>query len=195
VEIVPAGVHHGHIAPGIVFSANFAGIKKVRSSLPPAAHQVRAQHHGRSRAVFQDGDNPRTTDVFSHVVSQAAQAPSQLRRGLDFVCREFRILMQIEIQRGARRDRRPRSSFEVEVWAQPEATKDASSNMFCQLHRFTDHSWPGPGCNWLPEIFGLPRVPKAATRQKLTFSNPVLHRASGCTIVVRKHWFASFVCS
>ena len=49
--------------------------------------------------VLEHGDDSGAAHVFGHVVTRAAQARGKLRRGLRFVAGEFRILVQIEIQR------------------------------------------------------------------------------------------------
>ena len=93
-----AGVHDADIAPGIVFGVDLAGVWQAGLFLHWKRIELGAQHHGRAGAVLQDGDDSRSAYVFGDRVAEIAQTAGQLRRGLDFMRREFRILVEIKIQ-------------------------------------------------------------------------------------------------
>ncbi len=76
VQIVPAGVHHGDVAPGFVFCMHFAGVGESGFFFHGQSVQFGAQHDGRSSPILEDGDYSGAANMFSHIVAGTAQAGS-----------------------------------------------------------------------------------------------------------------------
>ena len=99
VQIVPAGVHDRNVASGIVFGAHFAGVGEAGFFFHRKRIQFRAQHDRGARSVLEDRYNPGPAYMFGDVISGAAPARGQLHRSLYFMRRQFRVLMQIAVER------------------------------------------------------------------------------------------------
>ena len=99
VHIVSAGVHDRNIVSCIIFGADLARIGQPGLLFHRQRIQFGAQHHRRPCAILQDGNNARSTHVFGNLVAKSSQPSRQLRRGLHFVRREFRVLMNIKVKR------------------------------------------------------------------------------------------------
>ena len=69
VHIVSAGVHDADIASGIVFRADFAGVREAGLLLNRKPVEFGAQHHDRTGAILQDGDDSGATHVLGHRVA------------------------------------------------------------------------------------------------------------------------------
>jgi hypothetical protein len=81
-----------------VFGADFAGVRKASLFFDRKCVQFGAEHNGWAAAVLEDGNNPGAADIFSDLVAESAEPARQFRRRLRFMKREFRILMQIQIE-------------------------------------------------------------------------------------------------
>jgi len=98
MDVVSAGMHDRHITPRIILGVDLARIRQPGFFLDRKRVQLGPQHHSRPASISQDGHNPRAPHMFRNFVAQAAQPLPDLGRGLRFVRREFRMLMQIEIK-------------------------------------------------------------------------------------------------
>ena len=85
--------------PRIIFGANLARVSQAGLLFHRQRVEFGPQHDRRPRAIFQDGNNPRSAHVFRNLITQSSQPARQLCRGLHFMRREFRILMNIHVQR------------------------------------------------------------------------------------------------
>ncbi len=98
MHIVPAGVHDGNVAACIILGADLAGIGEACFFLDRKRVEFGAQHDRRAGAIFQDGDNACAADAFRDVVAELAETVGKFGGGLRFVRREFRILVQVQIE-------------------------------------------------------------------------------------------------
>ena len=98
VDVMSAGVHDADFASGIVLGVDFAGVGQACLFFHRKPVEFGAQHDGWPGAVFQNGHDSRSAYVFRDRVAEIAQAARQLLRGLGFMRREFRILMEIKIE-------------------------------------------------------------------------------------------------
>ena len=99
VQIVPAGVHHPNVATGVVGGAHFAGVGQTGFFFDGERIQLGAQHDRRARSVLEYGHDSAAAHVFGDLISGTAPARGQLHRSFCFMRRQFRVLMQIEVER------------------------------------------------------------------------------------------------
>jgi hypothetical protein len=88
-----AGVHDADITSRIIFGTDFAGVREARLFFDRKGVELGAKHHGRARAVLQEGDDSSSTNLFGDRISEITETACQLRRSLGFMRREFRILV------------------------------------------------------------------------------------------------------
>ena len=98
MHVVTAGVHDADFASRIVLGVDFAGVGQACLFLYRKPVEFGTQHDGRPGAVFQNGNDSCSADVFGDRVAEVAQAASQLLRSLGLVGRELWILMEIQIE-------------------------------------------------------------------------------------------------
>ena len=99
VQVVSASVHHRNIVPGIILSAHLAGVRKAGLFLHRKRVEFGAQHDCRPGSILENSHDSCAAHVFRHVIAQAAKALGQSRCSLSLMPGEFRMLMQIQIQR------------------------------------------------------------------------------------------------
>jgi len=98
VHVMPAGVHDADFASRIVLGMHFAGIRQAGLFFHRKRIKLGAQHDRGPGAVLQDGHHSRPAHVFGDGVAKISQMTGKLLRGLDFMRREFRILVEVKIQ-------------------------------------------------------------------------------------------------
>jgi hypothetical protein len=98
MQIMAAGMHHRNVSTTVIFGVHFARVCKSGFFFHRKRVEFRAQHHGRARAVFQNGDNSGAANPFRDVIAQAAQASGEFSGGLGFVRRELGRLMKINVK-------------------------------------------------------------------------------------------------
>ncbi len=112
---MPASVHHRNVASAIVFGADFAGVSQTRLLLHRERVQFGAQHDHGPRAVLHDGHHAGAAHVLRDLVSQDSQLARHQGRSSSLVRREFRVLMQVQIQGVGIRKHRVHLVFELGV--------------------------------------------------------------------------------
>ncbi len=98
MQVMPAGVHHRYIASAVVFGARLAGIGQTGFLFHGQRVKLRPQHDGGARSVLQDPNHTVPTDVLCNFITQRAQTRGKLGRGPCLMRRQFRVLVQIEVQ-------------------------------------------------------------------------------------------------
>ena len=98
MNVMPAGMHYTYIAPAVIFSANFAGIRQPGFFFNRQAVKLGTEHHGWARAIFQDRDDACPAHMLRDFIAQSAQAISQLGCRPRLMGRKFRVLVQVKVQ-------------------------------------------------------------------------------------------------
>ena len=78
---------------------NFARVGQTGFLFNRKRIEFGAKHHRWARAIFEDGNDSSSANMFSNVVTEIPKATRELCRSLSFMGRKLRILMQVEIER------------------------------------------------------------------------------------------------
>src|SRR5206468_6315065 len=98
VDVVTAGVHHGHRRSRAVLRGRLARVGESGPFFDRESVEIGADHHGWSLAVGEQTDDPGPPDSGRDLETERAEAVRQLRRRLFLVKGELRILVKVEIQ-------------------------------------------------------------------------------------------------
>jgi hypothetical protein len=99
VDVVAAGVHDRHGLAGRVLGGDRAGERQAGLFQHRQRIDLGAQHGDRAGAVLQDGDDTGAADAGGHFEAQRLDALGEFFCGLVFVEGQFRIAVQVLVQR------------------------------------------------------------------------------------------------
>ena len=98
VNVVPTGVHHADLAPGLVACLDLAGIREARIFHDRQRVHVGANQHDRPLAVFQDPHDAELADVRRHFGAGFCQLVGDPLRGFDLLPRQLGVGVQMRVQ-------------------------------------------------------------------------------------------------
>ena len=99
VHVVSAGVHDGNGRPRGVDALRSAGVRQTRLLLDRQCVHVGPHPHHRAVAVAQDADDTGDPDALFDLEAQVAQVLGGDARGARLLEREFRMLVQVDVER------------------------------------------------------------------------------------------------
>jgi hypothetical protein len=114
VQVMTARMSNRDIRSLIVLRANFACKRQTGLFFHWKGVQLSPKHDDRPRTVFHDRNHAGTTYVLGHSEADAAQIFRKPRSRKHFMCGQFRMLVQLHVQRLRNLDHRV--NFLVRAW-------------------------------------------------------------------------------
>ena len=98
VDVVPAGVHHADLTPGLVACLHLAGVGQPGLLDDRQRVHVGADQHDRPVAVLQDADDAELADARRHLGAGFRQLVGDPLRRFDLLERELGVGVQVRVE-------------------------------------------------------------------------------------------------